>query len=45
VTGLLNLLAGVRRSDRFPLNVEVSDCRTASVPVIGLDGLDKSLRC
>jgi len=44
VTGLLNSLARLR-SDRFQLNVEVTDCRTASVPVTALDGLDKSRRC
>ena len=43
MTGLLGHVAGPRQSDRFQLNDEVSDCWIASVPVIGLDGLDKSL--
>ena len=45
VTGLLGHIAGPRRSDLFQLTVKVWDCRTASVPVIGLDGTDKSRRC
>ena len=45
VTVLLGQIAGTRRSDRLQLNADVSNCPTASVPVIGLDGLDKSLRC